>query len=196
MSTFELRAVQRIVDQARAAGVTVPDEVTTIANQLADAGHTSYPARTWAEQHPDEADWPVGCCIGNDLGGPDRCTCWTPVFELEQQPPQPPERAEDITVRGSMCGDCAFRKGSPERAEGFLEEALFELAALGQAFYCHDGMRRPAYWQHPDGRRIEGSTADWQPPIVSGIPFRADGRPGMLCAGWMARAIRADARQP
>jgi hypothetical protein len=194
MSDFERRAVQRIVDQAAAAGVQVPAEVIDV---LARLDHTtSHAARAWADQHRDEADWPVGCCIGNDMYGPERCTCWTPVFELEQQLPRPPERAEDLTVRTRMCDDCAFRKGSQERAADFLEEELFGLAEARKPFYCHDGMRRPAYWLHPDGRRIEGSTADWQPPIVAGIPYRADGRPGMLCAGWAARAARADPVPP
>lgn len=190
MSDFERHAIQRIIDQAAKAGVDVPTEVTDVLARLNCA--TSYAARTWADEHPGD-DFPLGCCIGNDVYGPDRCTCWTPVFELDQQQPQPPQRAEDITVRGQMCDDCAFRKNSPERVADFLEEELFGLAEQRKPFYCHDGMRRPAHWLHPDGRRIEGSTADWQPPIVAGLPYRADGRPGMLCAGWAARASRAGA---
>lgn len=196
MSTFEQYAVQRLIDKAAAAGVDVPDTITEIASSLATAGHCgSYPASAWAEQNPGD-DYPVGCCIGNDMYGPERCTCWKPVFELEQQPPQPPQRPEDIETQPRMCGDCAFRKDSPERAEGFLEDALYAMAGAGQPFYCHEGMRRPAYWLHPDGRRVGGSTADWQPPIVAGLPYRADGRPGLLCAGWMGRAARASAVPP
>jgi hypothetical protein len=192
VSSFERLAVQRIIDEATAAGIAVPDAVTEVAEHLAHAmDHSSYAARTWAEQHPREKDWPVGCCIGNDVGGPDRCTCWVPVYDAEQAEPQPITCAEDITVRHTLCGDCAFRKGSPERAETFLEETLFSLAEQRKPFYCHDGMRRPAYWQHPDGRTVEGSTADWQPPMLRGVPYRLDGRPGMLCAGWAARAARA-----
>ncbi|MER7002235.1 hypothetical protein ABT297_04190 [Dactylosporangium sp. NPDC000555] len=197
MSAFERYAVQLLIDQANAAGVDVPDTINKIASSLANADHCgSYPARTWAEQHPDEADWPVGCCIGNDLGGPDRCTCWVPVFALEQQPPRPPREPADIERQPRMCGDCAFRKGSPERADQFMEDALFDLAASGQPFWCHQDMRRPLYWRHPDGRRVEGSTADWQPPFVAGVPYRADGRPGLLCAGWLARAERAHRAPP
>lgn len=91
-----------------------------------------------------------------------------------------------------MCGDCAFRKDSPERREAFLEEALMELPTTGQPFYCHEDMRRPVRWEHPDGRTVEGSTADWQPPIIGGLPYRLDGRPGLLCAGWAARADAVD----
>ena len=191
MSSFERLAVQRILDEAVAAGVEVPAAVSDVAAWLAHAeDHTSYAARTWAEQNPGD-DYPVGCCIGNDVGGPDRCTCWEPVYDTAQAVPQPLQRAEDVTVRDRLCGDCAFRKGSPERAETFLEVTLFSLAEQRKPFYCHDGMRRPAYWQHPDGRRVEGSPDDWQPPIVGGVPYRLNGRPGMLCAGWAARATRA-----
>lgn len=198
MSDFERLAVQRLIDKATAAGLYIPDTITAIASSLAHTEHCgSYPAGAWADANPGD-DYPVGCCIGNDMYGPDRCTCWTAVYEIDQHEPRPPQRAEDIEVQTRMCGDCAFRKGSPERAEGFLEEALHSMAEAGQPFYCHDGMRRPAHWLHPDGRRVEGSTADWRPPIIAGLPYRADGRPGLLCAGWMARASRAatDGRPP
>lgn len=54
-------------------------------------------------------------------------------------------------------------------------------------------MRRPVRWEHPDGRTIDGSPDDWQPAIINGLPYRADGRPGLLCAGWAARAARTTA---
>lgn len=42
--------------------------------------------------------------------------------------------------------------------------------------------------RYPAGIRIPAaSTGDYQPPIVEGIPYRADGQPGLLCAGWVAR---------
>jgi hypothetical protein len=124
------------------------------------------------------------------------CYCWRPVFDVEQADPIPPASPDDIGVQARMCGDCAFRKGSPERAYEFEEEALFSLADEGTPFYCHDGMRRPVRWEHPDGRSIPGDPADWQPPMVCGLPYRTDGRPGLLCAGWAARAARSDEMRP
>jgi hypothetical protein len=38
---------------------------------------------------------------------------------------------EDLLVQPRMCGDCAFRKDSPERSTPFEEEALFALARSG-----------------------------------------------------------------
>lgn len=52
-------------------------------------------------------------------------------------------------------------------------------------------MRRPTSWRHPSGATIPGDHADYQPPIIDGVPYRADGRPGDLCAGWTARALKA-----
>jgi hypothetical protein len=114
-----------------------------------------------------------------------------PVFDVEQQRPRPPAGPEELAVQRALCGDCAFRKGSPERADEWTESALFDLAASSVPFWCHQGMRRPVRWEHPDGRTVAGSTDDWQPPMVAGIPYQADGTPGLLCAGWAARAARA-----
>jgi hypothetical protein len=184
VSGFERYAIQRLIDQIREVGGDVPPEVTSTL-----AAHVgSYPARTWAAEHPDEDRAP--CCYAS-WNDPDRCSCWRPVYDVEQTEPRPPERAEDLRVRGNLCGDCAFRKGSPERADAWSEEALFTAAGTGIPFWCHDGMRRPSHWVHPDGRVVEGDPADYTPPTRSGIPYRADGSPGLLCAGWMARATRA-----
>lgn len=127
------------------------------------------------------------CCWGAAASGPDRCTCWTPVFDRDQAEPVPaiPE------VRDRMCGDCAYRPGSPEKVgdpehEGDAE-TLEHLAASGTPFWCHDGMRRPVVLRHPSGAEIPGHVAAYEPPRIGGIPFRADGRPGLLCAGWAAR---------
>jgi hypothetical protein len=187
VSTFERRAVQRVIDQALAAGVEVPPDIT----RLIDHRSGNNGALQWIRAHPDDVV-SRGCCWGDALDGPGACNCWVPVYNLDQADPIPPTRPEDIQVQSRMCGDCAFRKDSPERREAFLEEALLELPATGQAFYCHEDMRRPVRWEHPDGRTAEGSPDDWQPPIVAGMPYRADGRPGLLCAGWAARAARAE----
>lgn len=159
-------------------------------------GVGSYAAAKWTADHPDEAERDAHsyCCQSAAMSGsPESCTCWVPVYAEDQADIRPPERPEDLTARPSMCGDCAFRPDSPERAEPWTAEALYDSARAGTPFWCHDGMRRPLRWQHPDGRVVDGSPHDWQPPIVGGVPYRADGRPALLCAGWRAVASAADA---
>jgi hypothetical protein len=136
------------------------------------------------------------CCIGAAVLGPDRCTCWEPVYDLDQQPPRTELRDD---VRDSMCADCAYRPDSPERtgdpqAAGDWE-SLQVLAAGGNPFWCHAGMRRPVAFRHPSGVEIGGSDLDYAPPIVNGVPYRADGTPGDVCAGWEAMHRGLEARR-
>lgn len=194
MSAFERYAVQRVVDKATAAGVEVPPEVTAWLDH-GSWGTTG--GRLWVEANPEDPDPSPGCCWGNLHNGPEGCTCWEPVFTVAQAEPRPPASPADIQAQPSMCGDCAFRPGSPERTDGFAEEALMESTnSLNTPFWCHAGMRRRARWTHPDGRTVAGCTADWQPPIIHRVPYRADGRPGLLCAGWVALAARNTSPQP
>lgn len=186
INDFERRAVQRIIDRANTVGVAVPRDIAG----LLEHGRSNHGAILWARAHPGE-DGP-GCCWGAAQHGPEGCTCWVPVYDVVQAPPVPP--VEDLPVQKAMCGDCAFRKGSPERDGSWREEALLTLAEDGLPFYCHEGIRRPVRWEHPDGRQVEGVPDDWRPPVVQGVPYRIDGRPGLLCAGWAARAARAEAR--
>jgi hypothetical protein len=97
-------------------------------------------------------------------------------------------------VRDGMCGDCAYRPHSPEKqsqsshAGNSIE--LERLAVSGEKFFCHTGFSVPIAWEHPAGMRIPAdpnSDGDYQSPILLGIPYRADGQPGLLCAGWSAR---------
>ncbi|NMO52004.1 hypothetical protein HH310_12450 [Actinoplanes sp. TBRC 11911] len=188
VSDFERHAIQRVVDQAAALGVDVPESITKLTH-----GEESWlgGAVLWARAHPDYVA--VGCCWGEVNKGTEGCTCWVPVFDVVQKAPIPPTSPQDIQAQKRMCSDCAFRKDSKERAEEFTEEALLALPGAGTPFYCHEDMRRPVHWEHPDGRSIAGDPDDWQPPIVRGLPYRIDGRPGLLCAGWAARAARAGA---
>ena len=138
---------------------------------------------------PDPTDG--ACCIGSAVMGPQYCTCWVEVFDLEQQEPRPGEHGR----RMSPCGDCAYRKDSPERRgddrykgsdEGFLDL----IVVTGERFWCHVGMRRTVRLAHPSGAVVdvaEAAAGDYRPPIVDGVPYRADGSPGELCAGWAAR---------
>ena len=143
---------------------------------------------------------PTRCCPGRIADGPAGCTCWEPVYDLHQTTPAP-ETALALATgeaqpdeRDRMCGDCAYRPTSPEKTgqathDGDAAE-LERLARTGERFFCHDGFRVPIAWRHPAGMRIPadpGRDGDFQPLIVLGIPYRADGRPGLLCAGWAAR---------
>lgn len=149
-------------------------------------------------QHHGNGDLPdTGgtCCYGAAVYGPHRCTCWVEVYDLEQTPPD----EQTVTflsagirpnTRRSMCPDCAYRPKSPERTgdEGYEGDAEdLEMFARSSRFYCHSGMRRPVRLRHPSGVEIDGHPAAYRPPIVDGVPYRADGTPGELCAGWDAR---------
>lgn len=189
-SSFVQQAVTDLIAKAEGLGVPVPDEV----RRLTYCGNSNTGALLYAKAHPDEDDPTVPdelrwCCYGA-TSYLDRCTCWEPVWNVEQQLPRLPVELEHLQPRAKVCGDCAFRKDSPERSDAWQEETLLSLAERGQPFWCHDGMRRPVEWRHPHGITIAGDTADWQPPIVHAVPFRADGTPGLLCAGWAARAAR------
>jgi hypothetical protein len=127
------------------------------------------------------------CCYGAAIYGPDRCTCWEPVYDEDQAP--------IITrlpkVRKGACEDCAFRTGSPERrgdaSVAGSEAELYRLVSTGQPFFCHQGMRRPVAWRHPAGVEIPGDPANYRPSIVNGVPYKADGAPADVCAGWATR---------
>jgi hypothetical protein len=130
----------------------------------------------------EDPTW-VPCCWGSSLGwDPSDCTCWTPVYDLDQVEPDPGtiallEAGIEPVTRTKRCHDCAFRPDSPERARGEELEGL-------PNFWCHQGIRRPTAYRHPDGRvRPFDDSADYQPPIVAGVPWRADGTPAERCAG-------------
>lgn len=124
----------------------------------------------------------VPCCYGGMHHGPAGCTCWEPVYDVEQADPSLARQPE---TRATCCGDCAYRNGSPERDDDFGVE-LRDVAGDGSRFYCHVGMRRVAEWRHPSGRTLPGDPADYRPPVLGEVAFKADGTPASLCAGWAA----------
>ena len=132
------------------------------------------------------------CCYGAALNGKDRCTCWEPVYDVEQQVLRPGMPLPPIPVR--MCADCAYRPNSPERSgeEGYAadREMLDDLVSSGEPFLCHRGMRLPAKWVHPSGAEIAGHPAGYDPPFLDGIPYKSDGTPGEICAGWLLRRVK------
>lgn len=131
-------------------------------------------------------DEPRGCCMGEAAKDPTHCTCWEPVFDVEQADPVPGE----VITRGTCCHDCAYRRGSPEEREGARGD-LEALAADDRgAFFCHQGMRRAIAYRHPDGRELPAGAGDYQPAILDGVAYRADGTPADRCGGWGALAGR------
>lgn len=126
----------------------------------------------------------LGCCIGAAMGGPDHCTCWEPVYDLEQQPPRTAELDE---AREKLCGDCAYRKDSPEMQDEHDRERLLDLPNGGNPFWCHQGIRRPREYRHPSGKVIAGLLDDYRPPQIDNRPYKADGSPADVCAGWAKR---------
>lgn len=128
------------------------------------------------------------CCFGAAVNGPEYCSCWIPVYESDQE--KPDEKASPAS-RSEPCGDCAYRPDSPESCgsedvDGTLQ-LLQRIVENGSPFWCHEGIRRPLRWEHPSGVVVEGSAADYRPPIVAGVPYKADGQPADVCAGWVAR---------
>lgn len=162
---------------------------------------------------PDFPDVGEGmCCYGAAMFGPHRCTCWDEVYDLEQQPPDPKYQrwlnaGITLTVRDGMCLDCAYRPNSPERSGDttYLGGNPGELddIARGREFMCHEGMRRVLKWVHrKTGDEYPAHPGSYRPPFVpSGeldIPYKADGTPGDVCAGWNARhkaLLAADAKE-
>lgn len=133
------------------------------------------------------------CCMGAAVYGPQRCTCWVPVHDLEQQPIKPGWPMPPVPLK--MCGDCAYRPRSPERQgeAGYAgdEDLLEDLVTSGKPFYCHAGIRRIATLRHPSGAEVPGHPGAYDPPILANVPYKADGTPANLCAGWLLRAAKA-----
>lgn len=133
-----------------------------------------------------------GCCDGAAYRGLDFCTCWEPVYDLEQADPIPGVPA----TREKCCFDCAYLQRSPEREQGYDDE-LVDITRDAR-FFCHQGMRRVVGWRHPGFEEIDefrsffpdglipAGDGDYRPPIVGGVAYRADGTTADLCGGWAA----------
>lgn len=146
----------------------------------------------FAAANPDAE--PIGCCYGEVMGGIEGCTCWRPVFDVDQAQPRPVPR-EQWQTQPQRCGDCAYRPGSKELADPFTREELtLTLPAGDRPFWCHQGMRRPAAWEHPGRGVIDADPDDWQPAQERGVPYQADGSVALICAGWAA--IRSKTARP
>lgn len=84
------------------------------------------------------------------------------------------DRLQEVETRNwpeqKMCDNCAFRKGSPERADPYRWAEIQEVVESGQAFHCHKGL--------PFNLKTGKFTA----------PDPRQGRV-TVCAGWLASRI-------
>lgn len=71
-----------------------------------------------------------------------------------------------------MCDNCAFRKGSPERADPYRWAEMQETLEKGQYFYCHKGLTVTL--------SEDRETATFDAP---------DPKDGKVCAGWLAAYV-------
>lgn len=91
--------------------------------------------------------------------------------KLKQSGRRAHEAEVSVFPAKQCCHDCAFRQGSPERADPKRWAEIEALARGFQPFYCHiahDGTEMPT-----------GDDGEYQPKIVDGRP---KGFP--MCAGW------------
>lgn len=133
------------------------------------------------------------CCMNAIEGDPQGCVCWESVFDAEQQVPRPGPPMPRVPVRS--CEDCAYLPHSPEREgeagySGDTEE-LDRLVATGTPFFCHQGIRRVVKLRHPSGAEVDEHPANYAPPIIGGVPYKADGSPADICSGWLLRRVAA-----
>jgi hypothetical protein len=142
----------------------------------------------------DFPDLGLYCCYGVTINGPSGCTCWETVYGHEQAPPV---TGQQPTTRRLMCEDCAYRPGSPEKRDDPMyrgDANDLEMAAETGQFYCHQGLRRILGWRHPSGAWHPAPPGGYDPPVVDNIPYRVDGSPEELCAGWDARRRALEAQ--
>ncbi len=88
-------------------------------------------------------------------------------------------RLQEIETRdwpvSQMCDNCAFRKGSPERADPYRWAEVMETITRGQSFHCHKGL----VMSQPDERG----------DVTFEAPDAEKGRV-KVCAGWLAMFIK------
>jgi len=92
------------------------------------------------------------------------------------------KRLQEIETRdwplSEMCDNCAFRKGSPERADPYRWAEVQETLETGNAFHCHKGL----------AMTVSGTDCSFAAPDVS------TGRV-TICAGWFASYVAQFKRQ-
>lgn len=136
------------------------------------------------------------CCYQAAENGPDYCTCWRELYTLEQAPIRRDLIPQSMTPL-AMCGDCAYRPGSPEKANDEHVRAdadqLEQCVTSGEPFWCHTGMRRVIGYRHePTGQEILiDDPAAFRPAMdANNVPYQADGTPAHPCSGWLLRRAK------
>ena len=79
-----------------------------------------------------------------------------------------------------MCDNCAFRKGSPERADLYRWAEVIETVDRGQKFYCHKGL--------PVTLSADEKTATFSSPDMEAGRMT-------VCAGWLAMYLASFKRE-
>lgn len=90
-----------------------------------------------------------------------------------------PEYRSDPAAQ--LCNDCAFRPGSPERADPFHWAMIIEATIVDgdHPFYCHKGL----------SCELKHGSLTYQKPT--------EGEPAMTpCAGWRAHKLAYEAGKP
>lgn len=151
-----------------------------------------------------DLNWPdagQGMCCARawDTDG-HGCTCWEPIYDTPTR--ATPDPTTPPATRPTMCPDCAYRPNSPERrGEEHVSGDTYELdqaVTTGRVFSCHQGIPRVTAYRHPTGAVFtppaDITAAAYEPRIRDGIPYKADGTPADVCAGWAARRAKHLAR--
>lgn len=136
--------------------------------------------------NPDLPDTGGTCCWGAAVYGPERCTCWTTVYD---RPQAAPDTSICTATRSRMCDGCAYRPGTA--ANQRFADQLDTLAGTADVFWCHDGARQVVRFDHPSGviawPTIDPDNPPHDPLIVDGVYYDASGEPARVCSGWSAR---------
>jgi hypothetical protein len=121
---------------------------------------------------PDHEGDEAGRCGGCGSRRMMRDTLFDHAICLDCRRLQEPETRD--WPEATMCDNCAFRKGSPERADPKRWAEVWATVQTGQIFHCHKGL--------PVTLHKESLTATFSPPDA------ATGRV-TVCAGWLAARI-------
>jgi hypothetical protein len=85
--------------------------------------------------HGEQGGGPFCLCDGMGAITAEAAQSWVANGGMEPAPlPEQPKRLD------RPCRDCAFRRGSPERADIRVAESLMQKVESGSPFYCHVAM--------------------------------------------------------
>jgi hypothetical protein len=131
------------------------------------------------EATPPPPEQTEPCCATAAMTDMESCTCWVDVVWPE---PEPDVEHGPSPLRDRLCGDCAFRKDSPERQAIGGDQLPY---GPQQVFTCHAGMPKVTARVHaPTGVTVRPELDDYQPVSRGRQSWQADGQPAEICAGW------------